>query len=149
MFGLKIIVRVQTFQWGPPVPPRNFCHPAIYIAYIIYQVATWSNQRTRSPTPCIHSHCSTPLERVVDFYLSRCNWFLFGFVFSSESIIMLICKINGLDGFSSAIFGLDCQYSDWRSTFSEDFLFDFYQTLIPSNYVYCIIIFPHSQATEK
>ena len=27
MFGLKIFVRVQTFRRGPPVLPRNFCHP--------------------------------------------------------------------------------------------------------------------------
>ena len=27
MFGLNIFVRVQTFRRGPPVPPRNFCHP--------------------------------------------------------------------------------------------------------------------------
>ena len=32
---------------------------------------------TRSPAPCIHSHCSIPLERVDHFYLSRYNWFLF------------------------------------------------------------------------
>ena len=121
----------------------------IYSIYIIYQVATWSDQMIRSPAPCIHSHCSIPLERMDDFYLSWYNWFLFAFVFSSWSIIMLICKINGLDGFSSAIFGLDCQYSDLRRTLSEDFLFDLYQTLTPSNYVYCIIIFPHSQETEK
>ena len=27
MFGLKIFVRVQTFQRVPPVLPCNFCHP--------------------------------------------------------------------------------------------------------------------------
>ena len=32
-------------------------------------------------------------------FLSKYNWFLFAFIFSLESIIMLICKINGLDGF--------------------------------------------------
>ena len=70
-----------------------------YSTYIIYQVATWSDQMIRSPAPCIHSHCSIPLERMDDFYLSWYNWFLFAFVFSSWSIIMLICKINGLNGF--------------------------------------------------
>ena len=29
MFGLKIFVQVQTFRRGPPVPPHNFCHPAL------------------------------------------------------------------------------------------------------------------------
>ena len=26
---MKIFVRVQTFQRGPPVPPHNFCHPGL------------------------------------------------------------------------------------------------------------------------
>ena len=29
MFGLKIFVRIQTFRRGLPVPPQNFCHPAL------------------------------------------------------------------------------------------------------------------------
>ena len=33
MFGLKIFVRVQTFQRVPPVLPGNFCHPANHKDY--------------------------------------------------------------------------------------------------------------------
>ena len=33
MFGLKIFIRVQTFWRGPPVPPRNFCHPGSWAYY--------------------------------------------------------------------------------------------------------------------
>ena len=33
MFGLQILVKVQTFQRVPPVLPCNFCHPANISAY--------------------------------------------------------------------------------------------------------------------
>ena len=35
MFRLKIIVRVQTFRRGPPVPPHNFCHPGLEFVVIL------------------------------------------------------------------------------------------------------------------
>ena len=39
MFGLKIFVRVQTFRRAPPVPPHNFCHPALIYIYAINSTA--------------------------------------------------------------------------------------------------------------
>ena len=41
MFGFKIFVRVQTFQRGPPVPLRNFCHPDP--EYLDYDNTNFSN----------------------------------------------------------------------------------------------------------
>ena len=40
MFGLKIFVRVQTFCRGPPMPPRNFCHPEQLLYFLLDNMKT-------------------------------------------------------------------------------------------------------------
>ena len=56
MFKLKIFVRVQTFRRGPPVPPRNFCHPGkihgtwLIIRWLLTCCVLLSYQRTGQPS---------------------------------------------------------------------------------------------------
>ena len=90
MFGLKIFVRVQTFQRGPPVPPHNFCHPGtqytcvrafltpllLYILILIVFSRMNYAELLSTLAPNIHADSLTPVYIGLDIDLKDATSFV-------------------------------------------------------------------------